>query len=84
MDFTYCLKCVTFFNIPLMASLNILCLAPRDFLKEITKKVTKESHKKIFLTYQKFSKIFVAHGYILKMFHGPCKNPQASSSILNV
>ena len=32
-----------FFRIPLMASLNILCSDPNNFLKEITPKIRKEA-----------------------------------------
>ena len=52
-----------------MAILNILCSDPHNFLKE----VRKEAHKKIF-SHQKFSKDFMAHQYLPKIFHGPCKN----------
>ena len=39
------LKIPSFFKIPLMASLNILCSDPNNFLKEITKKIRKVPKK---------------------------------------
>ena len=44
------------FKIPLMASFNILCSDPYNFLNEITKKNKKEAHKKIFCDLLKISK----------------------------
>ena len=43
-----------------MANLNILCSDPHKFFEEVTKKLEKYI-RKVFVTHQKFS----------KMFHGP-------------
>ena len=35
-------------------------------------------YKKYLVAYQKNFKYFMAHQYMSKLFHGPCKNPLAS------
>ena len=55
-DFTCFLKCLIFFKVLLMASLNILCLDPHNLLKEVIKKNKKLNKKK--LNRKKAHKIF--------------------------
>ena len=63
-----------FFKVPFMTSLNILYSDPHNFLKEATKKLGK--YIRNFLCSIKNShKYFMAHQYLPKIFHGPCKNP---------
>ena len=42
MDFTYFEKCLIFFKIPFMVSLNILCSDPHNILKVTQKKKEKK------------------------------------------
>ena len=65
-----------------MASLNILCSDPHNFLKEVTKKMGKYI-RAFFVVHQKLSKIFHDHQYLPKIFHGPCKTP-GPPPILNI
>ena len=68
-----------------MASLNILCSDPHNFLKEITKKIRKETHMKNLCGPSKiFKNISRTINICLKYFMAPAKTLRFPSFILNV
>ena len=54
-----------------MASLNILCSDPHNFLKEVikNKQTNKQTNKKVGKKQKR--KFFLAHQKLLKIFHDP-------------
>ena len=69
---------IPYFFLPLMASLNILCPDPPNFLKEITKKLWKEALQKFFCGSSKILKNTPwAINKCLKYFMAQEKSPQA-------
>ena len=83
-NFTFCLTCLILVWIPFKSR------RPLYVLKEITKKIRTKEHKEIFRSTSKifkfsnFQKHFMAHQYMHKIFHGPCKISSLPPYILNV
>ena len=85
LGFDLLLNMCYFSQIPLMASLYILCSDPLNFSNEITKKLKLGKNiRKHFVTHQKFSKIFHDPSMCLKYFMAPTKVLRRPSYILNV